>query len=189
MNKCEVCYEALTKPSRGRVPRFCGTRCRVASHRQGQKFFVPSELQSLPRWILHKDKRPMSLGGWWSSINDASAWASFDDARKAGKGDGVGFVLNGDGIVCIDLDDCVIDGVISDEAQSLIDSFPQTFVEFSPSNRGLHLWGLGDVQAGRRFERDGLKIEVYGTGRYLTVTGKPLVKSELAELSLQDLVG
>jgi primase-polymerase (primpol)-like protein len=131
----------------------------------------------------------MSLGGWWSSINDASAWASFDDARKAGKGDGVGFVLNGDGIVCIDLDDCVIDGVISDEAQRLIDSFPQTFVEFSPSNRGLHLWGLGEVQAGRRFERDGLKIEVYGTGRYLTVTGKPLVKSELAELSLQDLVG
>jgi primase-polymerase (primpol)-like protein len=131
----------------------------------------------------------MSLGGWWSSINEPSTWASFEDARKARKGDGVGFVLNGDGIVCIDLDDCVTDGVISDEAQSLIDSFPKTFVEFSPSNRGIHLWGLGTLHAGRRFERNGLKIEVYGTGRYLTVTGKTLVQAPLAELSLQDLIG
>ncbi len=131
----------------------------------------------------------MALGGWWSSINEPSTWASFEDARKAGKGDGVGFVLNGDGVVCIDLDDCVADGIISSEAQGLIDSFPETFVEFSPSNRGLHLWGFGDIQAGRRFERNGLKIEVYGTGRYLTVTGKTLVEAPLANLSLQSLIG
>jgi len=131
----------------------------------------------------------MALGGWWSSINEPSTWASFEDARKAGKGDGVGFVLNGDGVVCIDLDDCVADGIISSEAQGLIDSFPETFVEFSPSNRGLHLWGFGDIQAGRRFERNGLKIGgLRNRGAYLTVTGSTC-GSPLANLSLQSLIG
>lgn len=186
--KCEVCGGPMAMPARGRVPRFCGTKCRVASHRQEQKFFVPLELREEPRWILHKDKRPMSLGGWWLSIHHQSEWASFQDARAAEYGDGIGFVLNGDGIVCIDLDACVTDGVISEGAQALIDSLPKTFVEFSPSGRGLHIWGFGNVGAGRRFERDGLKIEVYGEGRYLTVTGKAHVKASLARLNLDDLV-
>jgi hypothetical protein len=36
------------------------------------------------------------------------------------------------------------------------------------------------VGAGRRFERGGLKVEVYGDGRYLTVTGNALVDAPLA---------
>lgn len=131
----------------------------------------------------------MALGGWWSSIHDTSTWASFDEARSTRKGDGIGFVLNGDGVVCIDLDDCVTDGVINPKAQTLIDSLPKTFVEISPSGNGVHVWGLGHVAHGRRFERNGLKIEVYGEGRYLTVSGKTVVKSDLATLDLDDLVG
>jgi primase-polymerase (primpol)-like protein len=150
---------------------------------------VPVELRSRDRWVLHEGKRPMALGGWWCSVNDSSSWSTFDDVRDAGKGDGFGFVLNGDGVVCIDLDDCVADGVVSDGAQTLIDSLPRTFVELSPSGRGLHVWGFGDVEAGRRFVLNGLKVEVYGTGRYLTVTGKPLVNAPFAELDLSDLVG
>lgn len=130
----------------------------------------------------------MSLGGWWLSIHHESEWASFEDARQAEFGDGVGFVLNGDGVVCIDLDSCVEDGVISKEAQALIDSLPKTFVEFSPSGNGLHIWGYSRVSTGRRFERNGLKTEVYGDGRYLTVTGKAFVKAPLAKLNLDDLV-
>lgn len=188
MIRCEVCQESLTKPARGRVPRFCGTRCRVAAHRKETKFYVPNDLREEPRWILHKDKRPLALGNYWLSINDSSKWASFTDAKNSEHGDGIGFVLNGDGIVCIDLDDCVEDGVISEEAQKLIDSLPRTFVELSPSGRGLHIWGFGEVSVGRRFERNGLKIEVYGEGRYLTVSGNAVVKSKLAELDLRSLV-
>lgn len=131
----------------------------------------------------------MAVGGWWCSVTDPSVWSTFDDARGAGKGDGVGFVLNGDGVVCIDLDDCVVDGVVSDEARDLIDSLPITFVEFSPSGRGLHVWGFARLDGGRRFVRNGLKVEVYGDGRYLTVTGRPLVHAQLAELDLSELVG
>jgi hypothetical protein len=51
------------------------------------------------------------------------------------------------------------------------------------------VWGFGQVDQGRRFERDGLKVEVYGDARYLTVTGRALIDAELAELPLADLVG
>jgi len=131
----------------------------------------------------------MALGGYWLSINDRSKWATYEKAKESEHGDGVGFILNGDGVVCIDLDDCMEGGKPNQQARELIDSLPRTFVEVSPSGRGLHIWGYGEVTTGRRFERDGLKIEVYGEGRYLTVSGNALVKSKLAELDLDDLVG
>lgn len=189
MIRCEVCGEQLAKPARGRTPRFCGTRCRVTSHRQQERFFVPEEMKDCDRWILHKDKRPFALKGYFLSIHDDTQWATFDAARNAGKGDGVGFVLNGDGIVCIDLDDCMTNGKPNAEAQALINSLPKTFVEVSPSGNGLHIWGYGNVQGGRKFQRNGLKIEVYGEGRYLTVSGKTHTKASLAKLDLADLVG
>jgi len=131
----------------------------------------------------------MALGGYWLSINDRSKWATYEKAKESEHVDGVGFILNGDGVVCIDLDDCMEGGKPNQQARELIDSLPRTFVEVSPSGRGLHIWGYGEVTTGRRFERDGLKIEVYGEGRYLTVSGNALVKSKLAELDLDDLVG
>lgn len=131
----------------------------------------------------------MAVGGWWCSVNDAAAWSTFDDVSNAGKGDGFGFVLNGDGVVCIDLDDCVADGVVSSEAQALIDSLPETFVELSPSGRGLHVWGFGEVSHGRKFRLGGLKVEVYGDARFMTVTGRAMVEAPLAVLDLSDLVG
>jgi len=150
---------------------------------------VPEELKDCDRWIRHKDKRPLALGGYFLSIHDDAQWATFEDARNCTKGDGIGFVLNGDGIVCIDLDDCVEGGVVNSEAQALIDSLPKTFVEISPSGKGVHIWGLGHVEQGRKFERNGLKIEVYGNGRYLTVSGKTKVKAGLSRLELEDLAG
>jgi primase-polymerase (primpol)-like protein len=189
MISCEVCGEALAKPARGRVPRFCGTRCRVASHRQQQRFYVPEELKDHDRWIRHKDKRPLALKGYYLSIHDDTQWATFDQARNCTKGDGIGFVLNGDGIVCIDLDDCVQRGRVNQKAQALIDSLPKTFVEISPSGKGVHIWGYGNIEGGRKFERDGLKIEVYGTGRYLTVSGNTYTRASLAKLNLDELVG
>jgi primase-polymerase (primpol)-like protein len=188
MTDCEICSNPVASPARGRRPRFCSTRCRVAAHRKAQRLPIPAELKERARWIRHEAKRPISIGGWYCSVTDSKAWASFDEARTCGKGDGLGFVLNGDGVVCVDLDDCVVDGVVSVEAQALLDSLPRTFVELSPSGRGLHVWGFGTVETGRRFERAGLKVEVYGDGRYLTVTGNALVEAPLAQLDLDDLV-
>ena len=161
----------------------------MSAHRQSRRFTVPVELRSRDRWVLHQAKRPMAVGGWWCSVNDVQSWATFDDARAAGKGDGVGFVLNGDGVVCVDLDDCVVDGRPNAEAQAFLDSLPTTFVEFSPSGRGLHVWGFGDVSQGRKIRDGVLKVEVYGSSRFITVTGRPLVDAPLAVLDLSGLVG
>jgi len=188
MKGCEVCGGSVASPARGRRPRFCSTRCRVAAHRRQRRLSIPVELRARNRWVLHVAKRPMAVGGWWCSVTDPAGWSTFEDARSAKSGDGLGFVLNGDGVVCVDLDDCVRDGVVSEQALALIESMPSTYVEFSPSGRGLHVWGFGMVEAGRRFVRDGLKVEVYGDGRYLTVTGRALVDAPFAALDLSELV-
>ena len=183
-----MCGGPVGSPARGRRPRFCSGRCRVAAHRARRCVPVPSELRERDRWVRHLSKRPMSVSGHWVSVTDPKSWSSFDVASEATVGDGLGFVLNGDGVVCIDLDDCVVDGVVSEKALALIGSLPKTFVEFSPSGRGLHVWGFGHVVSGRRFERDGLKIEVYGDGRYLTVTGDVLVRASFSRLDVASLL-
>jgi len=190
---CEVCGVATQAGARGRKPRFCSGRCRVAAHRRtNREQVIPADLRERDRWIRHEAKRPMSVAGVWISVTDDEKWSDFDSAINAVLGDGVGFVLNGDGVVCIDLDDVVEDGVVSDQAQALIDSLPETYVEFSPSGRGLHVWGYGSVERGRRFEHNGVKVEVYGDGRYLTVTGRKYgvvhKRSRLAELDLSGLI-
>lgn len=189
MSSCLVCSVELSEPTRGRKPSYCGSRCRVAAHRERERVGlflgrisqapkpdvvplpVPDDLIALDRWIRHSNKRPMAIGGWWASVTDSSHWSTFEDAMSSDAGDGVGFVLNGDGIVCIDLDDCVVDGVPTEAAQKFLDEFPGAYVEFSPSGRGLHVWGRGFMDRGRRFTLDNLKIEAYPDGRYITVTG------------------
>jgi hypothetical protein len=191
MNVCRVCGVELWVPARGRRPQFCGGRCRVAAYREAKRVAefvarfddpaaktfevlrVPDELRSVARWVRHEGKRPMSSGGWFCSVTDPSHWGTFDDAIRSPYGDGVGFVLNGDGIVCIDLDDCVTDGVVSVEAVRFVDALGVTFSEFSPSGNGLHVWGYGFMEKGRRFTQGGLKVEAYPAGRFITVTGNP----------------
>jgi hypothetical protein len=48
----------------------------------------------------------------------------------------------------------------------------ETYVEVSPSGKGLRLFALGKVDQASK--HDALGIEVYGDERYLTVTGEPL---------------
>ena len=97
---------------------------------------------------------------------------------------GVGFVLDGDGIVCLDLDHALEDGRPVEWAAQLLARLPATYVEVSPSGTGLHVWGRARVVRGRRI-RDGVRsVEIYGTGRYITVTGRRWrgASSRLADL-------
>ena len=82
--------------------------------------------------------------------------------------DGVGFVLNGDGVACIDLDDCLHDGVLDDWAADIVARCPRTYIEISPSGRGLHIFGYATVGKGRNLGG----VEVYDRGRYICVTGQ-----------------
>jgi primase-polymerase (primpol)-like protein len=119
-------------------------------------------------------------------VTDVASWSDYQTARKSQSGDGLGFVLNGDGIICIDLDHC-FDGKPNEQAQALIDSLPDTYIEVSPSGTGLHIWGFGQISSGRRFERNGLSVEIYPSGRFITMTGMALSKAPLAKLDIQAL--
>jgi primase-polymerase (primpol)-like protein len=180
MNTCKVCGIEVHAGSRGRKPSFCGGTCRVRFHRGHH---VPIELRELPRWIRHSNKVPITTQGNSASSTNPLTWSDYQTASQSTAGDGLGFVLNGDGLICIDLDHC-FDGEPSAEAQALIDLLPPTYIEVSPSGTGLHLWGYAALDKGRRFDRNGLSVEVYPNGRYLTVTGNALIRAPFQQIDL-----
>src|SRR5450756_151125 len=183
---CHHCHRPLPCVARSDA-RYCSTRCRVAAHRvrHAGSSPIPSSLRYRDRWVRHYAKRPVTVQGRGASCTNARTWATFASASASTVGDGLGFVLNGDGIVCLDLDHCITDDGVEPWAATVLANVPATYVEVSPSGRGLHVWGLGDVPAGRVLAVDGGKVEVYGSGRYLTVTEKPYAgaPSLLADLT------
>lgn len=149
-----------------RHARYCSGACRAAASRERQK--LPNELRSRPRWVRYsKTKVPLTIDGRPASSIDPETWSTYQQASRSKAGVGVGFVLNGDGLVCIDIDHCVTDGNLSDRAKQVLAALPPTYVEISPSGDGIHVWGFGTLPHGMK--RNG--IEIYGNSRYITVTG------------------
>ncbi|MFI8084375.1 bifunctional DNA primase/polymerase [Kitasatospora sp. NPDC086009] len=177
--ECAYCGEHLRARHSHRA-RFCSGRCRVAAHRAAKRAAeamptLPDELTTSPRWIRHSStKVPLTAAGMAASSTDPKMWSTYTDAAASRAGVGLGFVLNGDGVVCIDLDHCIRpDGSLEPWAAAIVADAGTTYVEVSPSGDGLHIWGRADVRQGRRIRRpDGTAVEVYGTGRYITVTGR-----------------
>lgn len=142
---------------------------------------VPAELRSQDRWVRWRKqsrngkttKAPRTIDGKrFASSTDVNTWSSYEAAKDSLHGNGIGFVLNGDGIGCIDLDDAIEGGSLVGWAQKIVDSNEGTFIEVSQSGNGVHIWGYLPDQAGR-VVRDGRSIEVYATGRYIAM-GSPL---------------
>jgi primase-polymerase (primpol)-like protein len=105
-------------------------------------------------------------------------WTDYEDAASSTAGVGLGFVLNGDGVVCLDVDHCVTDGVPDVWVRGLLSEVAGTYVELSPSGTGLHIWGTASLSFGGRVVSYGPGfVEIYGSGRYLTVTGSALNSS------------
>jgi primase-polymerase (primpol)-like protein len=111
-----------------------------------------------------------------ASSTDPRTWSNYTDAAASTAGVGLGFVLSDrDDIVCLDLDHCLnpLTGRLAPWAAAVLRDAGPTYVEVSPSGDGLHIWGRADVRQGRRIRRpDGTAVEIYGTGRYITVTGR-----------------
>ncbi len=153
---------------------------------------VPACLKNLPRWIrwkleLNKDgkltKVPYQVNGCKASSTDQSTWTDFQTAMTGAiinAEQGVGFVVNGDGIFGIDLDGCynLKTGKIAEWAERIIDAC-ESYTEYTPSGTGLRVWVRGTLPPGARVFNldpavgygDKVKIEVFETTRYFTVTG------------------
>jgi primase-polymerase (primpol)-like protein len=153
----------------------CSPRCRKARSRKNRT--IPAELTSRPRWIRRTARKvPLTVHGEAASSTDPSTWSRYRDAARSTAGAGLGFVLDGDGVVCLDLDHCLdADGTVVAWAQGVLDAAGGTWAEVSASGDGLHVWGYGRLPGGtgRRLRLGGGgSVEVYGDGRYITVTGR-----------------
>lgn len=138
----------------------------------------PNELKRLPNWVGYRvitregreTKVPMSpINGGFAESNNRVTWGTYEQAVESAernKWAGIGFMFEPP-YIGIDLDDCVVDGVINDFARDVIRA-ANTYTEFSPSGTGVHMIGKGRLDRALKKK----EIEVYQTGRYFTVTRK-----------------
>jgi len=151
---------------------------------------VPESLRVRPQWVLWRyierdgrtTKAPVNAAnGGAASSTDAATWTTFDKALDAAarfeSSAGVGFVFtHEDPFVGVDLDDCIVDGVIVRDAQAIIDAL-NSYTEISPSGKGVKIIAEAHKPdgAGCRKRIDGFKqIEVYDSKRFFTITGTHL---------------
>src|SRR5262249_15077725 len=147
---------------------------------------IPQELKELRHWVVWKyqwkpdeqkwSKPPLGVNGHGAKSNDETTWAGFDLVLKRFQEDsdidGPGFMLSPP-YVGIDLDHCrdPQTGDVSAEARLIVERL-NSYTEVSPSGTGLHIFAKGTIPRGRR--NDKLGLEIYTTGRFLTVTGRRL---------------
>jgi putative DNA primase/helicase len=145
---------------------------------------IPQALKARPRWVCWRGvwdekkqkytKQPInSKSGQLASSTDPATWSTFDQAAEyylthPSKVDGIGFVLTEDDpLVGVDVDHCVENGQISQEAAEIISDL-STYTEISPSGTGIRLFLIGKLPAEGRKRGN---FEAYESARYLTVTG------------------
>ncbi len=150
---------------------------------------IPAELQRRP-WVLWRaEPRPgdkpakvpymIADPARRASSTGPATWGLFADAVEAygalvelppdpvrGPVVGIGVVLTGDGVVCLDLDDVLGSDGLDPRAVRVVERCA-SWTEISSSGAGLHVFVLGTVP----YAMKGPGIEVYGTGRYIAVTG------------------
>jgi primase-polymerase (primpol)-like protein len=180
MRECGTCGRSIV--AKNAQARYCGTKCRVSAHRSQKANPIPAEMLNARRWIRRTaTKTPLTIHGTAASSTNPQTWATHAEAVTSTAGVGLGFTL-GDGFACIDLDHCLRDGTPTAEAAAMISRYPANYIEVSPSGDGLHIWGTMPEQPGTRRVIQGLNVETYSVGRYITVTGHVYQHGTLAAL-------
>lgn len=143
---------------------------------------IPEWLRKLDKWILWRisagKKVPYSVTKYCPiNVTTQGVGWCFDEA-VAGLSrfsqTGLGLILNGDGLVAVDLDDCLEPtGLVAPGVEGLLSRLGGGYIEISPSGKGLHAFGFSacKTHTGINKSHEGLKIEMYSTKRFMTVTG------------------
>ncbi len=144
---------------------------------------IPSELRRRPQWVAwrleERDGKPTKVpyiagGVGKASSTDSETWRTFEEAvqaLKTGRYNGVGFMFSsGDPYVGVDLDKCrdPETGELEEWAAEIVRDL-DGYVEVSPSGKGVHIIVCGKAPNKRRG-----RVEVYGSERYFTMTGRVL---------------
>lgn len=164
---------------------------------------IPATMKARSQWVVwrYEWKEKDDGSGRWdkppfqakcpefcADSTKASTWATFSEAMttyQRGGFDGIGYVLNSDE-AGIDLDDVrdPVTGAIDPSAAEIVNQIG-SYAEISPSGTGIKIVAKGTLQKGRKFTQIG--VEMYGRGRYFTVTGHviselPAVEDRQAEI-------
>jgi hypothetical protein len=137
----------------------------------------PSVLRKRDQWVLWgKDKIPKQIDNpaWNASSTKPATWGNYLEAKKNGHGLKPGFVFSKDDpFVGLDFDNCVENGVIDPSVMEIL-TLLDSYSEFSPSGTGIHVIVRGVLRTDHHLTEGvpwGGKFEVYGDGRYFTMTG------------------
>ena len=155
------------------------------------------DLKPQRRWVCYDaQKKPIDpLTGKLASSTDPRTWGTYAQAKAQRDRlnlAGVGVILNGDGIVGIDLDKC-IDHVDEDEniilkkyARHLF-GLASSYAEVSPSGKGVHILGTATIPKSVKKQMHDIGVEVYDNKRYFTVT-EDVISATTELRSVQDIV-
>ena len=154
------------------------------SHIERIRQNFPQELQSAHQWVVWRfETRPGQdkptkvpynpATGARAGSTDPATWAPFDHACAAfnrGSWAGLGCVVTDDDpYVGIDIDHCIVNGQLSDNAQRWIDLL-SSYTEITPSQNGVRIWVRG-VKLGPKCKNAKAGVEIYQAERFFTVTG------------------
>jgi hypothetical protein len=160
------------------------------------------ELKAQRRWVLWKlEKRegkdtkvPYQSNGRHADSTEPRTWQTYAEVEPhAHKFSGVGVVMgevDGIHISGTDIDNCcdATSGTFTPESREIVIGL-DSYSEYSPSGTGVHILVVGDLQGrkGIKLPFPGTKaVELYDKDRYLTFTGRHLVKTPADVLERED---
>jgi AAA domain/Primase C terminal 2 (PriCT-2) len=167
---------------------------------------IPNELQGLRSWVIWgvpgaKDRKQpywadgAKREGKQGNPDDTARLVTNSEARTARavlKAEGVGLaMLPENGLVALDFDGCVENGVVNPVVQELVEG---TYAEISPSGNGVRALFRGelvdakDSVQGKSKDGTTFGFEVFHRKGYVTITGKQLPGSPDTIAELPQLV-
>jgi len=147
-------------------------------------------------WKLEPEKEPKLKKPPYSLRTRRKAWVNRPEHwcpyyPLIALEDKKGFVLTREcNLICIDLDNKTNDPALYDLHRRILADFNDTYIEYSPSGNGVHIWLRGTfgqssfttsigIDIHTDLDRCGYKygeigVEIYRSSRYMTVTFNPL---------------
>lgn len=143
------------------------------------KMILPIQLQELKlynNWVVYRNfkhgKLPFNpITHLAVKTNDPSTWSDYNSALLCYQNhsyDGIGFVFNNNQYIGIDLDNCISNNIIDPFALEIVNLI-NSYTEYSPSNKGLHILCKSKLLYNIGIKRD--NIEIYSYNRFFTISG------------------
>lgn len=156
---------------------------------------IPYELREYCQWVVWRletvDNKPKKVPyspvhpGERAKVYEPLTWGTYEEACQAAPAyDGIGFVFTRyDPFAAIDMNHCMEDRVLTDEAYDVMKSLG-SYTEASPSGTGIHIIGRGKFMDDQRAGIRRGNIEIYTSGRFLTMTGETILDTLIVNVKI-----